>query len=620
MSGSLSPIARWTVYQNGRVVPLAKLYTYLSGTSTPHPVYDNADLAVGHAHANPVIANSGGVFPVLYLDAVSYRYLVTDANGATVFAAQDDIYDFGQMLAASGGAASIGFLQEGTGAVARTMQDKLRDGHSITDFADLADGDDATAAITATIAAARALGKTTIDLPGGTFHVSSTISILGQSGQFGVRLRGSGLGTKLLWTGDATGPMFYLGGSFLSQLDNIRMAVFSASFPIASMIVQEQAGAGTSSMNTYRHLLIEGLGVMTQGIYLKGSVTDANNDFTDFEKVFINGYTEAGLLLQGANCFNNRVIDCQIAGGRVGHYGIKSISGAGGEAAHVAVYGGALLGNLISDVYIQTRNSQPFIFDNVYSEGSQAFMTTGTNGNATTIAMRGLKYANDLKTGTDPDIQIGFPGHITLEDSQLGTDYAKAIKITWNYSGGFFAPSFHCRGVRVWGTPTALATIFPGNVPTSMLDTFYQTSDTTYGQLRVGASVSWAAAPVIGGVTSESGQAYGSTFGKYARMGDGYGVQFWATVTLTTKGTITGDVVIKNLPFALQTGTGTVICNVYFANLATNWIMVQGLLDAGTTQLRLVGAQAAGAAPIALTTADIANNTVFIISGTYWTD
>lgn len=91
MAGALTPITRWQIMVGGVVAPGAKLYTYLSGTSTPHPVYNHTDLDPGHAHTNPVIADADGVLPVIFLDAVAYRFLVTDANDVTIFPAQDDI-------------------------------------------------------------------------------------------------------------------------------------------------------------------------------------------------------------------------------------------------------------------------------------------------------------------------------------------------------------------------------------------------------------------------------------------------------------------------------------------------------------------------------------------------
>lgn len=91
MAGAISPVIRWQITQDGVPVPGALLYTFLSATSTPWPVYNNSDLAIGHAHTNPVIASSDGTFPVIYLDNVAYRFFVTDADGGVVFPAQDDI-------------------------------------------------------------------------------------------------------------------------------------------------------------------------------------------------------------------------------------------------------------------------------------------------------------------------------------------------------------------------------------------------------------------------------------------------------------------------------------------------------------------------------------------------
>lgn len=95
MSGAIIPVYRWFITKDGQSAPGAKLYTYLSGTDTPWPVY--ADAALTSARTQPVEADADGVFPIMYLDDVAYRVLITDANGATIYPATDNIYDFGQI-------------------------------------------------------------------------------------------------------------------------------------------------------------------------------------------------------------------------------------------------------------------------------------------------------------------------------------------------------------------------------------------------------------------------------------------------------------------------------------------------------------------------------------------
>jgi hypothetical protein len=61
----------------------AKWYFYVTGTTTPASVYTTSTLSV--AHANPVVADSGGSFAPIYLDpAVTYRAILKTAAGVTV--------------------------------------------------------------------------------------------------------------------------------------------------------------------------------------------------------------------------------------------------------------------------------------------------------------------------------------------------------------------------------------------------------------------------------------------------------------------------------------------------------------------------------------------------------
>lgn len=73
--------------------------------------------------------------------------------------------------------------------------------------------------------------------------------------------------------------------------------------------------------------------------------------------------------------------------------------------------------------------------------------------------------------------------------------------------------------------------------------------------------------PVLGGDVSESGQAYVSQTGKYTLIGNLCHCSF--QVVLSTKGTISGSLVIKGLPFTQVGGEVSAGCIGSFNNLNT---------------------------------------------------
>lgn len=86
----------------------AKLYFYASpGTTTPVDVYTTAALSV--AHANPVVADSGGKFPNIYgSTAVAYRAVMKDSTGAVT------LHDFDPINAGSSSTVSSIDVSGGT--------------------------------------------------------------------------------------------------------------------------------------------------------------------------------------------------------------------------------------------------------------------------------------------------------------------------------------------------------------------------------------------------------------------------------------------------------------------------------------------------------------------------
>lgn len=65
------------------ILPAAKAYFFVSGTSTAATTYQNSSLST--SHANPVVANSAGVFAPIYLDSsILYKVELQDMNGAVL--------------------------------------------------------------------------------------------------------------------------------------------------------------------------------------------------------------------------------------------------------------------------------------------------------------------------------------------------------------------------------------------------------------------------------------------------------------------------------------------------------------------------------------------------------
>jgi len=134
----------------------------------------------------------------------------------------------------------------------------------------------------------------------------------------------------------------------------------------------------------------------------------------------------------------------------------------------------------------------------------------------------------------------------------------------------------------------------------------------------VTAIESWT--PVLGGVTSESGQAYATQVGRAIKNGSLVHVQGY--VKLSTEGTITGGAVIKGLPYPCLNVANAYASGVigFFEGLAVNYAALQLLPTPNTSYMAVYGQVSAAAASVALAAADIGNGTGLIFQASYLTD
>lgn len=148
MAAELFTLSSRALDANGNTLAGAQLAFYVTGTSTPATVYSSSALTT--PLTNPVTADSGGLFPAIYLDpGVTYRAILKSSAGVTL----SDIDPIGSTLASSlaatAGAGLVGYSQSVTyapGTFGRSLQTRSV---NITDAPYNAPVDGTTAADTA---------------------------------------------------------------------------------------------------------------------------------------------------------------------------------------------------------------------------------------------------------------------------------------------------------------------------------------------------------------------------------------------------------------------------------------------------------------------------------------
>lgn len=86
----LFQLPKATVFDSdGMLIPGAKLYFYDSGTTDAQAVYSDSDLDVSHVISQPVTADSAGRFQPIYLVTGTYKVVLKDASGNTIYTADE---------------------------------------------------------------------------------------------------------------------------------------------------------------------------------------------------------------------------------------------------------------------------------------------------------------------------------------------------------------------------------------------------------------------------------------------------------------------------------------------------------------------------------------------------
>lgn len=206
MTAALTPVPKIQFFaDDGTPLVGGKLYSYAAGTTTPLATYTTYAGTV--ANTNPIILDSRGEANV-WLDNALYKLALYDADNALIWTVDN--------ISSQNSSDLISYLPAGAGAVVTTVQAKLRESVSVTDFGAVS-GVDCAAAVAAGTAAAREL-----IFPAGTWTTGTTPTITGNSVMHSI--------PGAVVTGNMYNLGFTLGGQYQTIQNNTSSVDFSTGY------------------------------------------------------------------------------------------------------------------------------------------------------------------------------------------------------------------------------------------------------------------------------------------------------------------------------------------------------------------------------------------------------
>ena len=151
----------------------------------------------------------------------------------------------------------VTFTQAGTGAITRNIQDKARESVSVKDFGAVGDGvTDDTAAIQAAIDSLGAVGGM-VQVPPGTYKVSSTLNISSY-----IYLKGSGAVASSILTNNSTGNVVYINGVSITPGCTVENLFFNSSVTrTAGSYIVSNSSNGTFIKNCKMYSAFDGISI-----------------------------------------------------------------------------------------------------------------------------------------------------------------------------------------------------------------------------------------------------------------------------------------------------------------------------------------------------------------------
>lgn len=264
---SLFAGAGWQFFDNNGV-PLAGglIYTYAAGTTTPQATYTSSAGTI--AQSNPIVLNSAGrvaVGEVWVSEGVSYKFVLKDSTGNTIgtYDNLNGTYVAGDLANTTNpalGDALVGFRQSNssgnlTGAVGRTVHQKLQESVSVLDFG--ADPTGVADSYPAFQAAHDSFGPSTgypagyyggeILVPFGKYYLSHTFEI-----SKSIILRGVGMGS-VSFASSPSELVFAANTTGLLLNSNLTAATSAGGTVIENLVLSAPSTLGTTGYGVLSH-------------------------------------------------------------------------------------------------------------------------------------------------------------------------------------------------------------------------------------------------------------------------------------------------------------------------------------------------------------------------------
>ena len=342
--------------------------------------------------------------------------------------------DLANATAASAGSRLSGFRQTGTGATARTVDDKLKDTVSVKDFGAVGDGTtDDTAAIQAAINAAN--GKPVL-IPGGTYRITSTLTwsptTYVSSFAPSLKISGDGIGVTIIdnqvngpafsITSSATAILFtatlggyiehltikrtpstsngvgvYMTAAFnmvLRQLHITGMSLHGVQIPV---ILGDNDGSNMVALENVRIDNCAGWGIKADG-------NSGNNElsFLHLKHVFVQGCGTASATLpppSGGMIWKGQILTVDTCAFAVNQNCGLFVKGEAGLSNCVQITSTAFENNVLRHIY--STGTRLFKTNNIHMYSNDSYVVTnGCEFDGSTYVVNGIEMTNTFVRAT----------------------------------------------------------------------------------------------------------------------------------------------------------------------------------------------------------------------------